>query len=231
MPTRRLAFVQEQAEHQERHGPDRQIDPEHEGPSHMLDEEGAEHRPDDRSDTKDAGDVTLYPGAFGRLIDVADDGDRDRLDRAGSRPLQCPEQHQRQHAPGEAAQGRGEQEQPRPSEEDAFAAVEIGEASINRNRHRLGQQIGGKGPAEQVKPAKLSDDRRHRGGDDRAFHRRHEGRHHDGRQHEPSRRFGFDRRGLRELVPGGGLIEQCAPRCTEAKRDMYREPGSPNKRA
>ena len=34
-----------------------------------------------------------------------------------------------------------------------------------------------------------------------------------------------------ELVPGGGLIEQCAPRCTEAKRDMYREPGSPNKRA
>jgi hypothetical protein len=27
------------------------------------------------------------------------------------------------------------------------------------------------------------------------------------------------------------LIEQSAPRCTEAKRDMYREPGLPNKRA
>jgi len=44
------------------------------------------------------------------------------------------------HAPGKAAQGRGEQKQPCPSQEDAFATVKIGEASINRDRHRLGQR-------------------------------------------------------------------------------------------
>jgi len=135
------------------------------------------------------------------------------------------------HAPGKAAQGRGEQKQPCPSQEDAFATVKIGEASINRDRHRLGQQIGGKGPAEQMKSAKLSDDRRHCGGDDRAFHRCHEGGHHDGCQHEPSRRFGFDQRGFGELFPGGGLIEQKAPRRSKANRDVYREPSLPNKRA
>jgi hypothetical protein len=82
-----------------------------------------------------------------------------------------------------------------------------------------------------MKSAKLSDDRRHCGGDDRAFHRCHEGGHHDGCQHEPSRRFGFDRRGFGELFPGGGLIEQSAPRRSKANRDVYREPGLPNKRA
>src|SRR6516165_10469564 len=79
MPARSLMLVQETAEHHEGRGTDRQIDPENERPTDVLDEEGAECRADDRSDTPDAGYVALHAGALGRPINVADDGRGNRL--------------------------------------------------------------------------------------------------------------------------------------------------------
>ncbi len=193
MPLRLLGLVEKQTEHDERHGADRQIDPEYERPADMLDEEGAEGRADDRSHTPDPRNVTLHPSALGRGVDVADDGRGNRLNGAGAGSLQPAEQQQRHHAPGQPAQGRPDEEQARSGKEDAFAAVEIGEPPVDRDRHRLGQQVCRKRPAEQVKPAELGDDRRHRSGDDRKVDRCHEDRHHHGGQHQPPCRLGYGR--------------------------------------
>ena len=122
------------------------------------------------------------------------------------------------HAPGKAAQGRGEQKQPCPSQEDAFATVKIGEASINRDRHRLGQQIGGKRPAEQAKPAQCGDDGRHRGGDNRALHRCHESGHHDRHQDEPPGAARLAGLILPDFLPGRGLFGQIVPVCQDHAR-------------
>src|SRR6516162_11059541 len=118
--------MQETAEHHEGRGADRQVDPENERPADVLDEKSAEYRADDRCHTPDARDVALDPGALGGAVDVAYDGRGNRLDGTGARPLQCAEQDQGYHAPGETAQCRAQQEQARPGKEDAFAAIEIG---------------------------------------------------------------------------------------------------------
>src|SRR5690242_20273743 len=108
MPMRYPPLVQEQAKHQESHGADREIDPEHKRPGQVLYEEGAQDGADNRGNTKDPGDIALDPSALGWAINVADNSDCNRLYAAGSGPLQRPEQHERPHAPGEAAQERGE---------------------------------------------------------------------------------------------------------------------------
>jgi len=59
----------------------------------------------------------------------------------------------------------------------------IGQPAIDRNRHRLGQQKDRERPTEEIKPAEIGDDRRHRGGDDVAVRRHHENCQHDGRHH------------------------------------------------
>jgi hypothetical protein len=64
------------------------------------------------------------------------------VDSAGASPdVTAAEQHQRQHAPGKAAQGRGEQEQPCASEKDAFTAVDIGEAPSSASSSRLARRL------------------------------------------------------------------------------------------
>ena len=64
--------------------------------------------PDHRRDGPDAGHVALDLGPLLDGVDVADDGHRRRLDRAGAQSLQRPEGDQRRHAPGEAAEDRAE---------------------------------------------------------------------------------------------------------------------------
>ena len=210
VPSRRLMFMQEPAEHHKRRGADRQIDPKHERPTDVLDEKSAEYRADDCSNTPHPRDIALHPGALSGTVDVADDRRGNRLNGARACPLQPAEQDQRYHAPRQSAQCRAEQEKARPGKEHAFAPVEIGEPPVDRNRHRLSQEVGGKGPAEQVKPAELGNDRRHCGSDDRQVDRRHEDRHHHGGQHHPARRLVYCRRLLREPLCGG-LIEQGIP--------------------
>jgi hypothetical protein len=213
----RLVLLQKAAEHYKDRGTDRQIDPEDERPAGMLDEKGAECRADDRGDTPYSRDVALDAGALGRTIDVADDGRGDRQNRTGTGTLQPAKQHQRHHAPGQSAECRAQQEQAQPGKEDVLAAVEIGKPAVDRDRHRLSQEVGGKGPAEEVKPAELGDYRRHRGGDDRDVHSCHEDRHHHGRQHQSPRRLSLGREVRLEILSDGRLIEQYAP---DAKRDM-----------
>ena len=156
------------------------------------------------------GDVALHPRPLDRRIDVADNRRGDRLDGARADPLNRPEQDQRPHVPGAAAQQGAEQKHTCAGKEHPLAAVEVGKAPIDRDRHRLGQQKCGKCPAEQAKPAEVGDDRGHRGGDDIAVRRHHEDRQHDPGHDEPAGGPGFGAL-VRQKFPGGGLIEQNAP--------------------
>jgi hypothetical protein len=83
---------QEHREHRHRQHADRQVDPEHHRPMDVLDQIGAECRPDHRGEAEHRRRPALYPGALGRGVDVADDRHRDRLDRAGAEPLDRAEQ-------------------------------------------------------------------------------------------------------------------------------------------
>ncbi len=73
-------------------------------------------------------------------------------------------------------------------EENAAAAVDVGEPAVDRNGRRLGQHVGGEHPGEQPEAAEAAGDAGHRGGDDRGLDRRHEtGRHAGGQDQLPAR--------------------------------------------
>ena len=182
------ALAQKQREHRDADEPDRDVDPEHHRPVHILDEKGADRRPDHGGKPPHGRAEALDARPLGRRVDVADDRDRDQLDRAGADPLERAKQDQHDHRAGKAAQRRADQKDRGPDKEDAFSAVEIGEAAVQRDRHRLGQKLDGKDPAEQVKAAEIADDRRQCGGDDRGFDGRHEDRHQRRREHQAAAR-------------------------------------------
>ena len=140
--------------------------------------------PKHRGDAEHAGHQPLHVRALGRRVDVAEDRGGDRLHAAGAEALQRAEQDQRQHVAGEAAQRGTDQEQAGADIEHLLAAVDVGKPAVDRNAHRLGQQIDREHPGEQIEPTEIGNDRRHRGGDDGAFHRRHECRHQAGGEHQ-----------------------------------------------
>src|SRR3984893_13927042 len=111
--------------------------------------------------TEDAASTTpaaVAPRHMAPCTDVADDRRGDRLNGPRADPLNRPEQDQRTHVPGAAAQQGAEQKHTCAGKEHPLAAVEVGEAPIDRDRHCLGQQECGKCPAEQAKPAEVGDD-------------------------------------------------------------------------
>ena len=205
-------LVQGEGEHPGGDEPQRHVDPEHPGPRPARDDERADDGTQDRGAAEHARDIALHPRAVGAAIDVAQQRLRHRHDRAGAESLDHAEHDQREHAPGEPAQDRAGEKEPDADEEEALAAVEIGEPAIDRHAHRLRQQIPGEDPAEEIEAAQRADDGRHGGGDDRALDRRHEiGRERRGEHPLPARGRDDDRGvrfgGLRR----GGLIGQGRP--------------------
>jgi hypothetical protein len=97
-------FGQQDREHRDRDEPDRQVDPEHQRPMHMLHEKGAERRPDHGGKTEHRRSPALHPGPFGRGIDIADHGHCDGLDRAGAKALDRAIYDQHLGRAGKAAQ-------------------------------------------------------------------------------------------------------------------------------
>ena len=87
---------------------ERQVDEEDPTPGQVVGEHPAEGRPDDGGCGPDAGDVALHLRALGHGVDVADDRHAHRLHRAGPEPLHEPEDDERRHAPGDAAQQRAQ---------------------------------------------------------------------------------------------------------------------------
>jgi hypothetical protein len=158
---------------------------------------------------------TLDLGALGRRVDVADDGVGHRLDRAGAHALEGAEGDQVEHVRREAAERGAQQEHSRAGEEDTLAAVEIGEAPIDRDADRLEQEVDREHPAEEMEVAQGRDDRRHGGRHDGVLDRGHEGRRHAGRQDQaaPPGDAGCHLRmgGLRTFIHEQGLMDFPAP--------------------
>ena len=104
-------------------------------------------------------------------------------------------------------------------EEHRLAPIKIGQAAIDRDRHRLGQQKGCERPTEQTKPAELGDDRRHRSSDNRALRGGQDDRHHRGRKNQPAgaNRFGG------KTISGGRLFDhgKFSKGTTEPSRAIY----------
>ena len=167
----------------------------------MLHQECAERRAGHRGDAEYRGDQPLHARPFGGRIDVAADRHGDRLHAAGAQALQCAEQHQPDHAGGEAAQRRADQEKPSAGVEHLLAAIDVGQAAIDRNADGLAQQIDREHPTEQAEPAQLGNDGRHGGGDDGALYRRHERGHDAGCQDQRAAR-----RDMRRSDGVGGYV-------------------------
>ena len=161
---------------------ERHVDEEDPAPEVQLGEEAAERRSDDRGRAPDAGDVALDPGPLRDGVDVAGDGDRHRLDRAGAEALQGTEGDERRHAPRQAAQDGTQQKDPDAEQHERLSADRVGELRVDRDRHGLGEQVDREQPGERGEPAELADDRRNR----RRQHRGVDGdeprRHHEGEQ-------------------------------------------------
>ena len=191
---------------------------------HLLDQKRAERRPDNRRKTPHRRARPLDAGPLGRAVDVADDSHRDRLDRPRADTLQRAKRDQERHRSGKAAQGRAGQENDRADKEHALPAVEVSKAAIDRDRHRHRQQRHGKDPAEQLKSAKIADDRRQGGGDDRALDRRHEDR--DQRRRSDQLAAG-DQDGRPDLLDNR-LVHRPRPYAQIAGRILGRSAGSNN---
>ena len=64
-------------------------------------------------------------------------------------------------------------EQPDREQEDALAAVDVGDAPVQRHRRDLPEQVAADDPRDAAAPAEVAGDRGQRGRDDGGVHRRH----------------------------------------------------------
>ena len=144
----------------------------------------AGQRSKDRRQRPDARQPALDLSALMRRIEVADDGHGGWLNRARADALNQPEDDERRHRPGEAAENRANEEDRDPDQHHILAAGEIGELAENHGGRRLRQKKRREHPAVKRQAAELADDLRHGGGDDRRFDRDHEIRRHNGGEHK-----------------------------------------------
>ena len=159
--------------------PERQVDEEDPAPGEVLAEDAAQRRSEQRGQPPDRRDVALHLRALRDAVQVADDREPDRLDRAGADALQQPAGDERRHRPGQPAQhGRGE-EDPDPEQQQRLAADDVGELAVHRHRHGLRQQVGAEQPRELAEAAEVVDHARHGGRDDRAVDGDQAGAQHD----------------------------------------------------
>ena len=76
-------------------------------------------------------------------------------------------------------------EQPDAEQHHRLAAVEVGDLAVDRDGHRLGEQVDREQPGERREAAEVVDHRRHRGGQDRRVDRDQADAEHDRQQQRP----------------------------------------------
>jgi len=177
-PVQRVPVVLDvlvQRDHQEtgRRDARRDVDEEDPAPGEVLDDDAAEQRPDQPGHAPDGPEHALHARALFQVVDVADDGERGGLHRAGAEALQRPEGDQRADSLGEPAGHRADEKQRDPAQQHRLAAVQVGELAVERDGDRGGQQVRGEDPRVVVDSAQVSDHGRHGRGDHGHFHRRH----------------------------------------------------------
>ena len=99
-------LVQEPADQERRRQSDRRVDEEDPAPADRCRDDAADRRPHHSARPPDTGEEPLDLGPLLALEDVADDRERDRLDRSGAQALDRPEEDELRHRTGEATQHR-----------------------------------------------------------------------------------------------------------------------------
>ena len=158
---------------------DGNVDEEDPVPADGIGQDPADGRTDERAHPEDRAEIALVLAALGRREDVADDGQRDREQRAGAQPLQPAEGEELPHLLADAAQQRADEEDADADDEDRPPAEDVGQLAVQRPRDGGRQQVRGEGPDVDAVAAQVADDDRQRGADDRLV----EGREEDAEQH------------------------------------------------
>ena len=147
-------------------GADRHVDVEDPLPAEVVGDQAAEPGAEQRAEAEDGAEEALVLAALGWSEDVADDGQRDREERAGTQALQPAEGDQLPHLLREPRQHRPDQEDQDADDEDRPPAEEVGELAVDRPADRRRHQVGGERPDVDVVAVQVGDDDRQRGPDD-----------------------------------------------------------------
>ena len=105
---------------------------------------------DQESDAEDGTEEALVLAALGRREEIADDGQRDREERACAESLDAAEGDQLPHRLAEPGQYRAEQEEADAHHQHRLAPVEIGELAVDRDGRGARDQVRGHDPGVQI---------------------------------------------------------------------------------
>ena len=95
-------------------------------------------------------------------VQVCADRLGDGEDATRPQTLHGAEQHELGHRLGHTAEGRPEEKDDHPGEEDLLPTEHVGETTPQRDRRDLGEQEPGEHPRVGVDAVQVADDRRHR---------------------------------------------------------------------
>ena len=165
--------------HDERDRAHRQVDPEDERPVHAVGEHAAQHRADDARDHEHDRRIALIARPLARRHQVGDDGLGDRQDAAAADALQRARRDQRPHGGRQRAGDRTEDEDAHAGQQDAAAAVDVGQLAEQRRHRRRAQEIGRDHPGQALDVAEMNPDGRQGRGDDGLLQRAQEHGEHD----------------------------------------------------
>ena len=159
--------------------PERQVDEEDPVPADRVGQEAAQRRTDDRREREDPTEQPLVLAPLARAEEVADDGERDREDRAGAEALDAAEQDELPHLLAQAAQQRAGEEEADADHHHRPPPEQVGELAVDRPGHRGGQQVDGDHPHVELVALEVGHDARQGRADDRLVERGQEHREED----------------------------------------------------
>ncbi len=145
---------------------DGDVDVEDPAPRQMVDEEAPGQRSADAGEGEDPAEVALVATAFAGAHDVADDGHGQGHESAAAESLDGPEGDELVHVPGQARQGRADQEDDDGDLEDPLTPVEVGDLAVEGGRQCGGEEIRRHHPGQVVEAVEIPHDGRQRRGHD-----------------------------------------------------------------
>src|SRR5581483_10178958 len=129
-------------------------------PRPIFREEAAERRTDDRRSTPDRRDVSLNASALRRLVQVGGDRRSRRENRTRGKSLHAAKDDQHDHAPRNRAEYGAGEKAGDADEQHGLATEDVGETAVDRNGHRLREQVDREDPGKERKTAQARDDLR-----------------------------------------------------------------------
>src|SRR5205807_1283708 len=142
----------------------RHVDQEDRAPPEVVEQQAAEHRAGGDADADRRGPQADRAGAFGRLEDVGDDGERLRHDRGAAQAHRGPREDQLLGRPRVGREQRRDAEQRQPDHEHALATELVADHAEREQQAGEDQRVGVDGPFELTltraeAPARVGDGR------------------------------------------------------------------------